>query len=133
MRGPRTSLALLSIALAVPATACREAAVERPVDPRAIAIAADTLALRAGPVGEGRRRRDASYVLVEAKNTSDEDLLVTLGGALTGPELGAGVPLVRESIRIPAGGARLFALVDHEQAVRAGASGARVELAGAVR
>lgn len=133
MSGPRTSLALLSIALAVPATGCREEAKEPPVDPRAIAIAADTLAVRTGPVGEGKWRRDASYVLVEAKNTSDEDLLVTLGGALTGPELGAGAPLVRESIRIPAGGSRLFALVDHEQAVRAGATGARVELAGAVR
>lgn len=133
MTGPRTSLALLLSALVIPAAGCREAAPESPVDPRAIAIAADTLAVRTGPVGEGKWRRDASYVLVEAKNTGDEDLLVTLSGALTGPELRSSAPLVRESIRVPAGGSRLFALVDQEQAVRVGASDARVELAGAVR
>ncbi|HEU5055972.1 MAG TPA: hypothetical protein VFU21_05585, partial [Kofleriaceae bacterium] len=43
-----------------------------------IHVEADRLAIKTGPVGHDRWKSDATYVLVEAKNTAEKDLLVTL-------------------------------------------------------
>jgi hypothetical protein len=122
---------LASTALLVLLAACRkEADPEPPVAPGDVEVAAADLVVKNGPIGVGRWRTEATYVLVEARNRSDRDLLVTLAGDLvdaTGTPIG---PLRRESIRLPAGGARLFALIDEEQQIRP-AAGARVEIAGA--
>jgi hypothetical protein len=103
-----------------------------PLDPALIEVVAAQQAVLTGPVGHGKWESTASYVLVEARSRADRDALVTLGGELTDA---AGQPiggLRRESLRIPAGGSRLFALVDQEQAARPAARGARIEVAGAV-
>ena len=100
------------------------------VDRSQVQIVTDSVALRTGPVGEARWRTQATYALVEARNHSDKDLDVTLAGHLV--DGGEGKWRVRrESLRIPAGGSRLFALVDDEQAARPQATGARVEVVGA--
>jgi hypothetical protein len=91
----------------------------------------DRLAIKTGPVGHDQWKSEATYVLVEAKNTDQHDLLVTLSGEL----LDSGKKVVgktrRESLRIPAGGSRLFALIDDQQVARPSATGARVDVRGA--
>lgn len=96
-----------------------------------IHVDADRLAIKTGPVGHDKWKSDATYVLVEAKNTDQRDLVVTLSAEL----LDAGKRVVgktrRESLRIPAGGSRLFALIDDQQVAREAAVGARVDVRGA--
>jgi hypothetical protein len=96
-----------------------------------IHVEADKLAVKTGPVGHDQWKSTATYVLVEAKNTDSRDLVVTLSADL----IDAGKKVVgktrRESIRIPAGGSRLFALVDDKQVERKEATGARVDVRGA--
>ncbi|HLU64667.1 MAG TPA: hypothetical protein VKZ63_00235 [Kofleriaceae bacterium] len=97
-----------------------------------IEVIEDNLALRTGPVGHGAWRSEATYVLVEAKNNAEGDVMVTLAGDLVGQGGEVIGPLRRESLRVPAGGTRLFALVDQDQKARPAATGARVRVAGAV-
>lgn len=96
-----------------------------------IHVDADRLAIKTGPVGHDQWKSEATYVLVEAKNTDQQDLLVTLSAEL----LDEGKKVVgktrRESLRIPARGSRLFALVDDQQVARPSAAGARVDVRGA--
>ena len=121
--GPRrTALALLLVA-------CGDPARTPAIDPATIQLETDKLAVLTGPVGEERWRSQATYALIEARNQGEQDLLVTLGGELV--DGGTRWPLRRESLRVPAGGTRLFALVDEEQASRA-AKSARIEVMGAV-
>lgn len=104
---------------------------EREVDPGLVALDTGRMHLRHDRVGHDRWASEASFVLVDAENTHDEDLLVTLDGALVdaeGRELGALRPV---SLRIPAGGVRTFALIDREQQVRARAARAEVRVTGA--
>lgn len=127
MRPRRTALVPLLFA----AAACGEPGWTKPeVDRTQIQLVAEKLAVKSGPVGEPKWRSQATYALVEARNQTAEDVMVTLGGTLVD---GAGTswPLRRESLRVPAGGTRLFALVDAGQAERADAQ-ARVEVVGAV-
>jgi hypothetical protein len=96
-----------------------------------IHVEADRLAIKTGPVGHDQWKSNATYVLVEAKNTAEQDLLVTLSADLIDADKKVVGKTRRESIRIPAGGSRLFALVDDQQAERAAAAGARVDVRGA--
>jgi hypothetical protein len=98
------------------ASASASAAAEVVVDQAAIAI-------KTGPVGAGETPATATYALVPAKNRGARDLVVTLGGALEAS--GARYALLPETLRVPAGGERLFALVDAGQGARDDA-GARV-------
>lgn len=77
-----------------------------PIAASVIAIAKDTAQVKTGPVGAGDAAHTATYVLVDAKNTADSDVIATLKGTLEG-----GVTLGNQSIRIPAGGERTFALI----------------------
>ncbi len=123
---------LSALALVAAATACAgdPAAGRMDVDRSQIQIVTDSVALRTGPVGEAKWRTEATYALVEARNQSDKDLDVTLAGELVDGGEGKW-PVRRESLRVPAGGSRLFALVDDKQAARPQATGARVEVLGA--
>ena len=94
-------------------------------------VEADRLAIKTGPVGHDKWKSEATYVLVEAKNTAEQDLLVTLAADLIDADKKVVGKTRRESIRIPAGGSRLFALVDDRQAERKTATGARVDVRGA--
>lgn len=99
--------------------------------PAVVRVRADRMNLRHDQVGQGAWATGATFVLVDAENTHGEDLMVTLAGSLLdagGQVVGALRPA---SLRVPAGGVRTFALVDHDQQERRAATGARIEVVGA--
>lgn len=103
----------------------------RDVDFSLVRVASDKLNLRHDQVGHDQWESRATFALVDAHNDHDRDLMVTLGGDLVDAQ-GATVGKVRpESLRIPAGGVRTFAMIDREQVVRERAVGARIEVLGA--
>ena len=104
---------------------------DREVDHSLIRIAGDKLHLRHDTVGHDQWQSRATFALVDAYNDHSEPLMVTLGGHLIGAD-GAEVSKVRsESLRIPPGGVRTFALIDRQQAVQERAVSARIEVFGA--
>jgi hypothetical protein len=132
---PPAARALLAAAATL---LCGLAACERPTTPASkpvdlalIKVRTAQMHLRNDRVGHDQWESEATFVLVDAENTSTADALVTLGGALldaAGKEIG---PVRLESLRIPPGGRRTFALIDASQRVRANATSARVEVRGA--
>lgn len=87
--------------------------------------------LRTDAVGDGRFTETATFVLVEAENTSQEGAYVTLGGELddaTGKRVGE---LRAQSLWIPAGELRTFALVDMQRKPRPDAKAAKIYVRGA--
>ena len=96
-----------------------------------IRVSADAR-LRTDTVGVGQFLETATFVLVDADNTSKEGAYVTLGGKLadaSGTELGQ---LRAQSLWIPAGETRTFALVDRERKPRPSSARARIEVRGAL-
>jgi hypothetical protein len=88
--------------------------------------------LRTDTVGDARFTDTATFVLVDAENTAATGAYVTLAGALTGATgdvLGAFKP---QSLWIPAGEARTFALIDAARQPRPGATSAKIEVRGAL-
>ena len=101
------------------------------IDPDEIRISPQVV-VRHDQVGEGKFETRASYVLVDAENLAETDALVTLAGTLV-DAAGETVGTLRpESLFVPKGGRRMFALVDDGNAERAAAVDARIELRGAV-
>ena len=74
---------------------------------------------------------NATFVLVDADNASDTNAYVTLAGTLRDAQGTALGELKAESLWIPAGEQRTFALVDAEHAKRPGAAGAQIRVRGA--
>jgi len=102
-------------------------------DRKQIEVSGELMTLHVGTVGIGKFQSESSYVLVDAHNPSKLDLAVTLGGNFLdkqGQTLGA---LHRQSLRIPAGGTRTFALVDNKQQAFGKATGATIEVTSAVQ
>lgn len=88
--------------------------------------------LRTDTVGGGKFTDTATFVLVDAENRAAAGAYVTLGGALVeegGAEAGTLNP---QSLWIPAGQSRTFALVDSERKARPTAKSARIEVRGAL-
>ena len=88
--------------------------------------------LRTDTVGVGTFEEHATFVLVDADNTSKEGAYVSLGGSLSdegGTVLGK---LRTQSLWIPAGETRTFALVDHDRKPRPASAHARIEVKGAL-
>ena len=83
-------------------------------------------------VGHDEWEQRATFALVDADNLSTGELVVTLSGLLVDANGGTVGSLRPESLRIPPGGKRTFALVDSENAERPGAVAAKVEVRGAV-
>jgi hypothetical protein len=138
-RGPWPAALWLAVAvgLGLAPSACRREQGDetREVDPALardlVRVRADRMNLRHDQVGQGEWATGATFVLVDVENTHGEDLMITLAGSLIdggGQVVGTLRPA---SLRVPAGGVRTFALVDHEQQVRRAATGARVEVVGA--
>jgi hypothetical protein len=102
-------------------------------DRRLILVAGEKMTLHTGKVGEaGEHQSEATYVLVDAKNPSDKELSVTLGGVIldaTGAVLGK---LERQSLRLGPGDSKTFALVDDAQGAHPTATGATIEVSSAV-
>jgi hypothetical protein len=96
--------------------------------PDGLVRVSDDVVVRTDTVGYGKDAKTATFVLVDATNLTDHDLLITLGGELVG-EKGTLRP---ESLRMPAGASRLFVLVDDHDTARPGATGAKVFVRGAV-
>lgn len=124
----RLQVALLALLL-VGAGCKHERQWDEAVAPDAVELDRAHQVIKQGAVGAGDFRTTASYVLVPARNTSARDLIVTLRGDLVvGRER---FELLPESLRVPAGGERTFALVDRGQLARPGAS-AEVVVSGAL-
>ena len=96
-----------------------------------IRVSADAR-LRTDTVGVGTFEEQATFVLVDADNTSKEGAYVTLGGKLAdadGTQLGE---LRAQSLWIPPGETRTFALVDKDRKPRPSSARARIEVKGAL-
>lgn len=109
---------------------CRRGEPARSLDLALIRVSADAR-MRTDTVGDGAFQDTATFVLVDAENRAGEGAHVTLGGALVdaaGADTGTLKP---QSLWIPAGGSRTFALVDTERAARPAAVSARIEVRGA--
>ncbi len=102
-------------------------------DRKQIVVHGEKMTLHTGVVGTGEHESEATYVLVDATNPGTLDLAVTLGGVLRPLQPLVQQPLHRQSLRIPAGGTRTFALVDGEQSTHPTASGATIEVTSAVQ
>lgn len=88
--------------------------------------------LRTDTVGVGKFEEQATFVLVDADNTSKEGAYVSLGGKLA-DESGAPLGTLRtQSLWIPPGETRTFALVDHDRKARPASARARIEVKGAL-
>jgi hypothetical protein len=120
----RTSIAGLVVLGAVLA-GCREPQRMERADPATIVVSG-IQTVRTDLIADAGR--SASFVLVDADNRGQAEALVTLGGRWTdasGAEVGT---LRRESLRIPPGGRRTFALLDASLAPRPTAVAAAIEV-----
>lgn len=97
-----------------------------------IVVSGKKMTLQTGSVGEGKFKKKATYVLVDAENPSAKDLSVTLGGQFLDKDNQVVGHMVRQSLRIPARGVRTFALVDDKRGANLGATGATIEVTSAV-
>lgn len=126
------ALALLSLAGALlGASACGKSKPARQLDLDTIRVTGDAR-LRTDTVGDGQFASTATFVLIDAANTAPEGAYVTLGGDLTaagGDILGHLKP---QSLWIPAGERRTFALVDTERLPRPASTSARIVVRGAL-
>lgn len=122
--------ALAILALLALGAGCRKHAEPEVSHVDDIRIEGEQMTLHTGSVGMGQHQAEATYVLVDASNQGDEDLDVTLAGHLTdgaGQSVGE---LDRQSLRIPAGESRTFALVDEDKRQHK-AGGARLRVSSA--
>ena len=88
--------------------------------------------LRTDKVGDGQFASQSTFVLVDAENAAKEGAYVTLGGDLTtstGEVLGHLKP---QSLWIPGGEKRTFALVENERQARPESASARIVVRGAL-
>ncbi|HEY1550059.1 MAG TPA: hypothetical protein VGG28_19665 [Kofleriaceae bacterium] len=104
--------------------ACEDTAV-RKLDLDKIVVTPDAK-LRTDTVGEGQFAQRASFVLVDAENTANEGAVVSLGGQLTDDHGAMIGELKPQSLYVPAGEMRTFALVDAGQTPRPDARAAHI-------
>ncbi len=124
-------LRTLILAAAVLLGGCAKSKPARQLDLDAIRVTGDAR-LRTDTVGGGEFAEKATFVLVDAANTGAEGAYVTLGGDLTaagGDVLGHLKP---QSIWVPSGEKRTFALVDTERQPRPSSASARIVVRGAL-
>lgn len=107
-----------------------KAAVSRELDHDLIDVSPDAK-LRTDTVGAGKFEDHSTFVLVDAKNRATEGAYITLSGELA--DAGGTVvgELRAQSLWIPAGEVRTFALVDRERKERPTAAAAKIHLRGA--
>jgi hypothetical protein len=121
--------ALPFVVVAILAAACAKKQAHE-LDHALIRVTSDAR-LRTDSIGEGKWVEQATFVLVEAENTAKEGAYVTLGGELA-DESGKTIGELRaQSLWIPAGELRTFALVDRERKPRPDARGAHIRVRGA--
>ena len=118
--------ALLVLAL----VACKAATESRELDHDLIEVSSDAR-LRTDTVGGGKFEDQATFVLVDAENHGTEGAYVTLDGDLTTKDGEVVGGLRAQSLWIPSGERRTFALVDRERKPRPTAAAARIHVRGA--
>lgn len=84
--------------------------------------------LRTDTVDDGRFASTATFVLVDAENTGDDSAYVTLAGTLGDADGRSVGPLKPQSLWIPAGEVRTFALVDRDHQARPAAKTAHIQV-----
>ncbi|HTR49877.1 MAG TPA: hypothetical protein VMJ10_04160 [Kofleriaceae bacterium] len=122
-----TRIALVLVGLAV--VAC-EGSKSHELDHDRIHVI-DNARLRTDTVGEGKWEEQATFVLVDAANDAGDGAYVTLAGELDDASGGKVGDLRAQSLWIPAGEQRTFALVDREHKPRPTAAGAKLFVRGA--
>src|SRR5262245_48018218 len=118
------------LVLLVALSGCAKKPDARQLDTDKIRVTSDAK-LRTDTVGDGKFTDLSTFVLVEAENTSEQGAYVTLGGELTdeaGKRLGELRP---QSLWIPGGELRTFALVDKQRKPRPDAKAAKIYVRGA--
>jgi hypothetical protein len=123
--------ALSFVVVAVTAIcACAKKPASHEIDHDLIRVTSDAR-LRTDTIGDGKWTELATFVLVEAENTSKEGAYVTLTGELAN-EAGVAIGQLKpQSLWVPAGEIRTFALVDRERKPRPDAKGAHIRVRGA--
>lgn len=109
--------------------ACSPAPATRELDLDLIKI--ETAQMRTDTVGSSPFVDTATFVLVEARNTASEGAYVTLAGQLIDDAGVVIAELAMQSLWVPAGDSRTFALVDSERKPRPTAKSARARVRGA--
>ncbi|HEY4058212.1 MAG TPA: hypothetical protein VGM39_16480 [Kofleriaceae bacterium] len=92
----------------------------------------DNARLRTDTVGDKQFASTSTFVLVDAKNPTAEGAYVTLAGDLTGDAGKVVGHLKAQSIWIPPGETRTFALIDTERVPRPETTSARIVVTGAL-
>lgn len=121
--------AVVAFGLALAASGCAKHE-SRQLDFDQIRVTSDAR-LRTDTIGDGKFTELATFVLVEAENTSEQGAYVTLAGELAdaaGTRVGELRP---QSLWIPPGELRTFALVDRERKPRPTAKAAKIYVRGA--
>ena len=120
----------LVVFTALALTGCSKPSSNRELDHDLIRVTSDAR-LRTDMVGEGKWEALSTFVLVDAENTTKQGAYVSLAGDLvdeTGAKIGAFKP---QSLWVPAGAVRTFALIDSERKPRPTARGAQIFVRGA--
>lgn len=123
----------LAAALSLALVGCKKSASwgGKKLDASAVHVATDRLHLRQVKVGlEPQHQSVATVVMVDVRNDHDKDVDVTLDGKLFDAGNKPIGTLTKQSLRIPKGATRLFALVDSEAKERKAAAGASIEVEG---
>jgi hypothetical protein len=131
MRRARPFVLAAAVAVAALGGACRRTAPARNLDLDLIRVSGDAR-MRTDRVGDGELRDAATFVLVDAENSGGEGAYVTLGGSLVDAGGADAGTLKPQSLWVPAGASRTFALVDSERRPRPAATSARIEVRGAL-
>lgn len=119
---------LLLLALA----ACSKSeSASKQLDVNAIEVI-DNARLRTDTVGEAQFASMSTFVLVDAKNPTPDGAYVTLAGELLGDGGKAVGTLKPQSLWVPAGESRTFALVDTERVPRPATTSAKIVVTGAL-
>ncbi len=120
----------MRLAFLIALVACKGGEVKN-LDLEKIVISGDAR-LRTDTVGGGEHTSTSSFVLIDARNTADQGAYVSLGGELVD---GAGTilgTLKAQSLWVPSGESRTFALVDTERKPRPAATSTRIKVRGAL-
>jgi hypothetical protein len=122
---PRLAHLAAAALVAVVAVGCsRERSDDRRLPDDVLRVHLDRLVLAHGTIGAGRLAGPGTYVLVDAENTLDTDVHVTLVGDLVDANGAPIASLVPDTLRIPPRGVRTFALVHLRDEIRGAASAA---------
>jgi hypothetical protein len=121
---------LVVLVVACALSACGKKSDAKHLDLELIRVSGDAK-LRTDTVGAGKFEETATFVLVDAENTARDGAYVTLGGEITDGKAVVGT-LRPQSLWIPAGESRTFALVDADRKPKPAAAAARIFVRGAL-